>query len=263
MLIEYSFFQYALIGGLFAALLCGLIGTYIVTRRMVIVGGGMAHASLGGVGLGAYFGFSPILGAAGFSLLSGFAVEYLAKRRIREDSAIAMLWTLGMSVGILFSYLTPGFMNDLSTYLFGDILAISGLDLGLIFVLALVAWAFYYVFRIAVITLSYDRDFAITQGVPVVWIEKIMLALTALSIVVCLRMVGIMLVVALLSIPQQTAALFTHRFHKMVWFSVLFGYVGIVLGLLGSYYVNVPSGASIIIVYIVMYGLMRWVRRCI
>ena len=113
MILSYSFFQHALIGSFLACMLCAMVGTYVVTRRMVIVGGGMAHASLGGVGIGAYFGFSPLAGAAGFALLSGLGIEVLTRqRRVREDSAIALLWTLGMSVGILFAYLTPGFMTD-------------------------------------------------------------------------------------------------------------------------------------------------------
>ena len=137
------FLQNALIGSLLASLLCAMVGTYVVTRRLVIAGGGVAHASLGGVGLGAYFGFSPLLGAAGFALLSGLAIDGLSRGRLREDSAIAMLWTFGMSIGILMSYLTPGFMTDLPLYLFGDILSITRADLWLTGVLALVAGATY------------------------------------------------------------------------------------------------------------------------
>ena len=130
MLLTYTFFQNALIGALLASVLCAIIGTYVVTRRMVIAGGGMAHASLGGVGLGAYFGFSPLLGAALFATLSGLGIRWISgKRAVREDSAIALLWTLGMALGILFAYLAPGFMTDLPSYLFGDILSISHADL--------------------------------------------------------------------------------------------------------------------------------------
>lgn len=263
MILSYTFFQHALLGGFLAAMLCAVIGTYVVTRRLVIAGGGMAHAGLGGVGLGAWLGISPLVGAAAFTLFSGFSIDFLSRRNIREDSAIAMLWTFGMAVGILFAYLTPGFMNDLSAYLFGDILSISRLDLYIIGGLTLLTYAFYLLLAPAIITVAYDRQFAVTQGLPVRLIERVMIALIALTIVVCLRMVGIVLVISLLSIPQQSAALFTHRFRSMVWLSALFGFAGIVGGLVVSYYLNVPSGATIILISVVLYFFCRMIRTII
>ena len=122
-ILQYSFFQNALLGSLFASIACGIIGTYIVTRRLVFISGGITHASFGGIGLGVYLGISPILSAAVFSILSAFGVEWLSKRRdMREDSAIAVFWTFGMAIGIIFSFLAPGFTPDLSSYLFGNIL---------------------------------------------------------------------------------------------------------------------------------------------
>ena len=119
-LLQYTFFQHALLGSLLASIACGIIGTYIVTRRLVFISGGITHASFGGIGLGLYAGISPILSAAVFSVLSAFGVEWLSKRKdMREDSAIAMFWTLGMALGIMFSFLSPGFAPDLSAYLFG------------------------------------------------------------------------------------------------------------------------------------------------
>ena len=113
-ILHYTFFQHALLGALLASVLCAVVGTYVVTRRLVIVGGGMAHASLGGVGMGAYFGFSPLCGAALFALVAGGVMRWLAGRRaVREDSAVAMLWTAGMAVGIMFAYLAPGFMTEI------------------------------------------------------------------------------------------------------------------------------------------------------
>lgn len=136
-----------------------MVGTYVVTRRMVIVGGGMAHASLGGVGIGAYFGFSPLAGAAGFALLSGLGIEVLTRqRRVREDSAIALLWTLGMSVGILFAYLTPGFMTDLPSYLFGDVLSITKADMLMTGALTLGTALFFICCLPVIVAIAYDRD---------------------------------------------------------------------------------------------------------
>lgn len=261
MIFSYTFFQNALMGSLLACILCGIVGTYVVTRRTVIAGGGMAHASLGGVGMGVYFGFPPLLGASLFALLSGIGIEMITRRRtIREDSAIAMLWTFGMSLGILFAYLTPGFMTDLPAYLFGDILAITHTDLLLIGLLCLVAVTLFLLFASTLITVAYDRDFAITQGLPVTLIETTMTALTALTIVSCLHMVGIVLVVSLLSIPQLTAALFVRTYRHMVWLSAVLGYIGCVSGIFLSYFANIPCGAAIILSSIILYALLRTIK---
>lgn len=261
MLITYTFFQHALLGSLLACMLCAMVGTYVVTRRMVIMGGGMAHASLGGVGLGAYLGFSPLVGAAFFALLSGFGIDSLSKnRRVHEDSAIALLWTFGMSVGILFSYLTPGFMTDLPAYLFGDVLSITRSDLYLMGGLTLLTLLFFNRCLDAIILVAYDRDFARTQRLPVRTLELFMTALMALTIVGCLHMVGIVLVVSLLSIPQMTAALFVRTFRAIVWLSFAIGYAGCLCGLWLSYVANVPSGASIILCAIAIYFVARAIK---
>lgn len=261
MLITYTFFQHALLGSLLACLLCAMVGTYVVTRRMVIMGGGMAHASLGGVGLGAYFGFSPLVGAAVFALLSGLGIGALSsKKRVREDSAIALIWTLGMSIGILFSYLTPGFMTDLPAYLFGDVLSITQSDLWLMGMLTALTFLFFNRCLDTIILVAYDRDFARTQRLPVRTLETVMTALMALTIVGCLHMVGIVLVVSLLSVPQMTAALFARTFRGILLLSALIGYAGCLGGLWLSYAANVPSGAAIILCAIAIYFLARAIK---
>ena len=260
-ILTYAFFQHALLGALLACLLCAIVGTYVVTRRMVIAGGGMAHASLGGVGLGAYFGFPPLAGAAVFALCSGLAIDVLSRREaVRGDSAVALLWTLGMSVGILFAYLTPGFMTDLPAYLFGDILSITTTDLWIIGALTLACGLLFATCLPAIVTVAYDRDFAVTRGLPVRAIELGMTALTALTIVSCLHMVGIVLVISLLSVPQLTAGLFARTFGAMIWGSALAGYAGCVGGLFLSYGLDVPGGASIILVSIALYFLCRAIK---
>ena len=261
MILSYSFFQNALIGSLLASILCAIIGTYMVTRRMVIAGGGMAHASLGGVGMGAFFGFSPLMGAATFAVLSGFAIKWLSgKRTIREDSAIAMLWTFGMALGILFAYLTPGFMTDLPSYLFGDILSISRADIVVLSILTLLAAAIYIALYRPIISIACDSSFARTQGLPVHTIESVLTILTALTIVGCLHMVGIVMVISLLSVPQMTAALFAHTYNRIVWLSAVFAYISCLGGLALSYYADVPGGASIILVSITIYLLARAIK---
>ncbi len=259
-LLTYTFFRNALLGSLLASLLCAMVGTYVVTRRTVIAGGGVAHASLGGVGLGAYLGFSPLLGAALFALFTGFGIEMLSGRRVREDSAIAMLWTLGMSLGILFAFLTPGFMTDLPAYLFGDILAIGTPDLLWLGTLTLLALLLFSLLLRPIVLIAYDRDFARTQGLPVRAIEYLLTALTSLTIVACLHVVGIVLVVALLSVPQLTAALFARTFRGMMLLSGIFSVAACLGGLSLSYVLNVPSGAAVILTAISVYFLARAIK---
>ena len=129
-LLAYDFFRNALLAALLAAISCGIIGTYIVSRRMVFISGGITHASFGGIGIGYYFGFNPILGAAGFAVLSALGIEYSSRRtEVREDSAIAILWALGMAIGIIFVFMTPGYAPNLMSYLFGNILTVSSIDI--------------------------------------------------------------------------------------------------------------------------------------
>ena len=168
-LLQYTFFQHALLGSLFASIACGIIGTYIVTRRLVFISGGITHASFGGIGIGLYTGVSPILSAAIFSVLSAFGVEWLSKRKdMREDSAIAVFWTFGMAIGIIFSFLSPGFAPDLSAFLFGNILTITRTDIVVLAVLSLLLIAFFAIFLSPIIYIAFDREFARSQRIPVV-----------------------------------------------------------------------------------------------
>lgn len=257
-LLQYTFFQNALLGSLFASIACGIIGTYIVTRRLVFISGGITHASFGGIGLGLYAGISPILSAAVFSVLSAFGVEWLSKRKdMREDSAIAVFWTLGMALGIMFSFLSPGFAPDLSAYLFGNILTITSADIYLLAGLSVLLGLFFTLFIDPILYVAFDREFARSQKIPVVLFEYVLMMFIALTIVSCLRMVGIVLAISLLTIPQMTANLFTFSFKRIIFFSILIGYIGCLGGLFISYFLNVPSGASIIFFSIIIYAVCK------
>lgn len=257
-LLQYTFFQHALLGSLLASIACGLVGTYIVTRRLVFISGGLTHASFGGIGLGLYTGISPILSAALFAVLSAFGVEWLSKRKdMREDSAIAVFWTLGMALGIMFTFLSPSFAPDLSAYLFGNILTITASDIALLGVLSVVLAVFFGLYLRPIVSIAFDREFARSQGLPVEFFEYALMLFIALTIVACLRMVGIVLVISLLTIPQMTANLFSHRFHRIIWLSIGIGYLSCLGGLLLSFYLNVPSGASIIFFSILIYAVCK------
>jgi ABC-type Mn2+/Zn2+ transport systems, permease components len=260
-LLQYTFFQNALLGSLLASIACGIIGTYIVTRRLVFISGGITHASFGGIGIGLYSGISPLLSAAVFSVLSAFGVEWLSKRSdMREDSAIAVFWTLGMAIGIIFTFLSPGFAPDLSAYLFGNILTITQTDIMMLAALSVLLILFFTIFIHPIIYVAFDREFARSQGIPVAIFEYILMMFIALTIVACLRMVGIVLAISLLTIPQMTANLFTYNFKKIIWLSIGIGYLGCIGGLFISYFLNVPSGASIIFFSIVIYIICKIIR---
>lgn len=257
-LLQYTFFQHALIGSLLASIVCGMVGTYIVTHRLVFISGGLTHASFGGIGIGLYAGISPLLSAAIFAVLSAFGVEWLSKRsEMREDSAIAVFWTLGMALGIIFTYLSPGFAPDLSSYLFGNILTIAVSDLLFLGIVALLTTLFFALYIRPIIAIAFDREFAASQGIRVRLFEYLLMMLIALSIVGCLRLVGIVLVISLLTIPQLTANLFTHSFKRIIWLSISIGYLSCLGGFLLSYYLNVPSGASIIFFSIIIYAVCK------
>lgn len=257
-LLHYTFFQHALLGSLFASIACGIIGTYIVTRRLVFISGGITHASFGGIGLGLYAGISPLLSAAVFSVLSAFGVEWLSKRKdMREDSAIAVLWTFGMAIGIIFSFLAPGFTPDLSAFLFGNILTITLTDIWMLAILSILLVVFFTLFLNPIICIAFDREFARSQRIPVALFEYLLMMFIALTIVSCLRMVGIVLAISLLTLPQMTANLYTHSFKRIIWLSIIIGYLGCLGGLFISYKLQVPSGAAIIFFSILIYTLCK------
>ncbi len=260
-LLQYPFFQNALAGSLLASILCAIVGTYIVSRRLVFISGGITHASFGGIGIGVYLGLNPIVSAMVFAIASAMGVEWMSRKGdVREDSAIAVFWTFGMSVGIICCFLSPGFMPDLSSYLFGNILTIDTPDLWLLGAVCLLAAVVFVLFWRQILSVAFDPVFARSQGQPVMFVEYGMMALVAMTIVSTLRMVGIVLAISLLTIPQMTANIFTGNFKRIVFGSMAIGWADCLLGLAISYWGNVPSGASIIFVSIVIYALAKAIK---
>lgn len=250
-ILRYTFFQNALWGGLFTAIACGIVGTYVVSRRLVFISGGVTHASFGGLGLGFYLGINPFLTALGFAVLSAFGVEWMSRsRRVREDSAIAAIWSLGMAIGAIFIVLTPGYAPNLSSYLFGNILTISRTDIYWTGGFAAALSLFFTLYYRAVLYSAFDRNFARTQGLPVKAIEYVMTLFISVTIVLSIRLVGIMLLMSLLTVPQMTVNLFTSDFRKIIFGSIGLGFASCVTGLYLSYILQIPSGAFIIVVLI-------------
>lgn len=252
-LLSYRFFINALLAALLASISCGIIGSYIVARRMVFIGGGITHASLGGIGLGIYLGVNPLLSAALFAMLTAISIEVISKKtEIREDSIIGMMWSLGMAVGIIFVYLGTGYLK-LESYLFGDILAVSAFDLYLMLaVSALVIVIFIALFK-EILYISFDEEYARTQGTPTGIINCLLICLVALTVVINIKVVGIILVMSMFTIPQAIAGLFFKDFKTIMLCSIGFCFVTSISGLIASHYLEVPPGACIILVAVLVF----------
>lgn len=260
-LFQYAFFQNALLGSLLTAIACGIVGTYIVSRRLVFISGGITHASFGGLGLGFYLGMNPIVMAMVFAVLSSFCVEWASRtQNIREDSAIAGVWSLGMALGVIFIFLTPGYAPNLSAYLFGNILTISWQDILYMLFLAVVLTVIFCLFFREILYVAFDRDFARTQGLPVRLVEYGMMLFIAVTIVLTIRLVGIMLLMSLLTIPQMTVNLFTSDFRRIILGSIGIGFAACVAGLYLSYLINVPSGAFIILILVLLFLVAKAIK---
>lgn len=260
-LFSYGFFQNAFLAAILMSVTCGIIGTYIVSRRMVFISGGITHASFGGVGIGYFLGFPPLAGAAVFAVLAALTTENLTRRKVlRNDSIIAIMWSLGMALGIIFIYLSPGYAPDLMSYLFGSIIAVTKTDLWLMFSLAVVVSVFFGILFQPILYISFDEQFAKTRGIPVMFMNYLLIILVALTVVLSIRIAGIILVLSVLTIPQNIANLFTNRFGKILIWSVVLGFLASLLGLVLSYYLDIPSGATIIFTLVVMYLAARIVK---
>ena len=209
-LLEYQFFQNALAGSLLASILCAMVGTYIVSRRLVFISGGITHASFGGIGIGVYSGLDPIASAMMFAIASALGVEWMShKGDVREDSAIAVFWTFGMSIGIICCFLSPGFMPDLSSYLFGNILTIDYSELWLLCSVTLLSAFVFTFFWRQILSVAFDPIFARSQGIPVKFIEYGMMVVVAMTIVSTFRMVAIAREISLTTIAHMTGNDFT------------------------------------------------------
>lgn len=257
-LLDYPFFRNALWGLIIINIEAAMIGTYIISRRLVAISGGITHACFGGLGLGYFLGVNPIAMAAAFAVASSLGVETLSSRyRIRQDSAIAVIWAIGMAVGVIFVFLTPGYVPELNSFLFGNILTVSSSDLALFAGYTLLLALFFALFFRKIIAVAFDRDFARVSGLPVTFITTVMTVLVALCIVLTIKLVGIMLLMSVLSLPQLVAELFCKRFRSIMIASGIIGVSGSVIGLFLSAYIDVPCSALIVAVYAAMFVIAK------
>jgi len=246
---QHEFMRNALMAGLLASIACGIVGAYVVSKRIVFISGGISHTAFGGIGLGYLLGTNPIVCAIFFCIATAVLIGLVSRNtREREDSVIGILWAMGMALGIIFIGLTPGYAPDLFSYLFGNILTVPhsdlllmvGMDAAIIFSVLL----FYKEF----LAISFDEDFATAVGVPVGKLNILLLMLVALTVVVLIRVVGVTLVIALLTIPAAIAGKFTNSLRGMMLLAIVLGVVFTSAGLALSYTLNLASGATIILV---------------
>ncbi len=247
--LQFDFMQNALAAGLLASVICGIMGTLVVVNRIVFLSGGIAHAAYGGIGLAFYFKWPYLPGTIGFSLFAAMvmaAISYTVKHR--ADTIIGVIWAIGMAFGIILIDMTPGYNVDLMSYLFGSILTVPRSDLFIMAVIGVIMIVLVVYYYQDLLAMSYDEEFARIRGVPVKKLYFGLIGMLAVTIVLVIQVVGLILIIALLTIPPFIIEKYAKSLVQMMWASSLLGAVFTVTGLWFSYRFNLTSGASIIMV---------------
>ncbi len=246
---EYQFIQNAIIACILASVVCGIIGVIIIEKKLVMLSGGIAHTSYGGIGLGYLMGFEPIIGALLFSVSAALGIGYINQKGYsRSEVLIGLFWSVGMALGILFVALIPGYPPELSTYLFGNILSVTKTDIYFMAVLSFIVISTITILFNYWKVFLFDEEFAQILGLKTTLLQYLVLVLIALTVVVLIKAVGIVLVLALLTAPAASAGLITHNLAKRMVYSVILGCIFCISGLFISYYANIASGAAIVLI---------------
>lgn len=265
-ILQYSFMRNALTVGLLSSICCGIIGTYIVNKKMVFISSSISHASYGGIGIGIYLIYffklpikdSLIFGLI-FSILSGILILILKDFFYMDsDLGIGMVMSLGMAIGIIFSFMTPGYQSDMSTYLFGNILLSNTFNIISLLILDIVTIIFFIIFYKGIVYTSFDEKLYRLHGVPTYFINYFMIILISSAIIINIKTIGIILIISILTIPQAAASMVAKKYYNIVFLSVFFSFIGILLGLYFSYILNIPSGPSIIVSLIILIVFIKF-----
>jgi len=247
--LEFEFMRNALLAGILVSLICGIIGTLVVVNRLVFLSGGIAHAAFGGIGLSFFLGLPVMAVTLGFSFVVALVLAGVTfKAKHRSDTIVGVLWAVGMALGVIFLDLTPGYNVDLMSYLFGSILMVTHFDLLVMVVVATLVFFITGYYYQDLLAMSYDEEFARLRNVPVKLLYFLLVCMIALSVVVIIRVVGLILIIALLTIPPYIAEKYAASLRMMMVFSALLSCLFTSTGLLLSYFLNVTSGAAIIMV---------------
>lgn len=263
-ILHYNFLQNAVLSAVLASIACGIIGTIIIEKKLVMLSGGIAHTAFGGIGIGYYLKIEPIIGGLIFSILAALGIPTIQKKTTTNaDILIGMFWSCGMAVGILFIAFTPGYPPDMTSYLFGDILTVSKMDLWIItlldVIIVFVIISFFNLFKAFI----FDEEFTAVLGIPGTLLDYILFTLIAMTVVILIRVVGIILIIALLTAPPSIAKQFTRDLKKIMLFSSVLGILFCLLGLVFSYHLNIPSGAAIIILSVASYFIFSGIKKVV
>jgi len=260
--LQYDFIQNALISGVLISIAAGIIGSLVVVNKITFLTGGIAHSSYGGIGLAIYLGIPVLFGATVFSCITAILIAIITlKNRTRIDAIIGMMWASGMAIGIIFVDLTPGYNVDLMSYLFGSIVAVSKEDILYMIFLDIFIITVVSFFYKQILAVSYDSEFASLRGINVKFFYTLILILSALCVVAAIKAVGLILVIALLTIPTYLAETFASRLSSMMIISSILATIFTLIGLIVSYMYDISSGASIIMVAVVILGIVKLFRR--
>ena len=251
---EYQYLANALLAAIFAGITCGIVGTYVVARRMVFLCGGITHASFGGLGIALYAGVNPIGGALIFATLSAMGIEWASdKGKIREDSAIGIIWSIGMAIGALFMSLTPGYTSgDLAGYMFGSIVTVTSQDITALGIFTLLCVIGTILWWRPIMYLAFDRDFTASQGIASRAASYVLTVVVAITIVLAIRIMGIVLLLSLFTIPAVTANILSKSYAKITLLAAIIAVCGAVGGLVASYNWEIPPGTCIIFILTVV-----------
>ena len=260
-ILQYDFIQNALISGILISIAAGIIGSLVVVNKITFLTGGIAHSSYGGIGLAIYLGIPVLFGATIFAVITAILIAIITlKNRNRIDAIIGMMWASGMAIGIIFVDLTPGYNVDLMSYLFGSIIAVSDDDIKYMFFMDIFIIGVIVYFYKEILAVSYDSEFATLRGINVKFFYTLILILAALCVVAAIKAVGLILVIALLTIPTYLAESFASRLSTMMIISSILATIFTILGLIISYLYDISSGASIIMVAVVVLGIVKLIK---
>ncbi len=261
-ILNYTFMQNALFAALLASIVTGIIGTIAIEKKLISMSGGIAHASFGGIGFGYLLGFEPIWGGLFFAVGSSVLISRISKNsKVKADTMTGILWSFGMALGILFISLAPGYMPDMTSYLFGDILSVStGSLIYMAIFTVVIVFVFMMLFNHLIIYL-FDEDYAKARGINTKLLEWTVYIMIPIGIMVLIKIVGIILTIALMTIPVSIAKLICKSIKRVIGMSILLSIVFSIIGLVISYYVNIPSGVCIILLSTVVYLVLLLVKR--
>lgn len=260
--LQYEFMQRAFLAAVLVSIACGAVGTYVVIKRIVSLSGAISHAAFGGVGLGYFLGVNPVLAAIPFSILAALSIGAVREKvKISDDTAIGILWSVGMALGIIFINLKSGYAPDLFSYLFGSILTVSNTDLLIMLVLDVIIILIIFLFRREFLGVSFDEEYSQVVGLHTTFINMLLLALIALSVVVLIKVVGVILLIALLAIPAAICKQYTYDIRKLMVSSTIIGAILTSLGLILAFIFNLSSGATIVLVLAVALFISYFIRE--